>query len=463
MKMDGRRLRLKCLDRLNGLPTQRLDILEADFTQRAFCRRCLNKILHLLENAFQIFSGLSPNLNHGRGAGLVDGRDFHADNFKLHSSIHNQVHDAVDDSLVKEMAFDFHGQSGLAFGRKHALADRLDCVVGNSSFVLLDGSLRGHNGSLKLGRFGLAGMLCTFLKFVTAELHARLPEAHQHAVNLVHGERPFVGEIFDHRRHCLDLRVGDLQVELLGSVRDGVPAGQAVGKLDVAINAKICWVNDLVRTRVGHHSLGVHASLVGKGRRAGNVVVKGNFNVGCGRDVPFQVPQQLEVKPAGDGFLVNGVHASQQSTKGRDAVALANTKHTCVDVCRTSLQGNQCIGNAAASVVVNMKFNASVRRHYTAHRRNDTHDLQWGRNADSVCDADAINTKCVNSLVNAQNFRHVAAKRVLAAEADLQPMVLDVANDLTGSLDHGLNALAVGVLSENLAGRHVQVDTVYTR
>ena len=80
-----------------------------------------------------------------------------------------------------------------------------------------------------------------------------------------------VGDLFD------DV-VGELEIELQGPILDGVPAGEAVGDVDVAAEAEVLRVEDLVRRGVVEHRLGVDPGLVGEGGVAGDVVVEGHVD-----------------------------------------------------------------------------------------------------------------------------------------------------------------------------------------
>lgn len=86
--------------------------------------------------------------------------------------------------------------------------------------------------------------------------------------------------------HLLDLVVGHGQAQLADTRLDGVPARQARGEVDVAREAKVLGVEDLVRRRVVEDGLGVNAGLVGEGAEARDGVVEGRVDLdGLGDEV----------------------------------------------------------------------------------------------------------------------------------------------------------------------------------
>ena len=94
-----------------------------------------------------------------------------------------------------------------------------------------------------------------------ARLDTRMVHA-QERIDVVHGLCAHVGELLDLGRGVLDLLVGEFEPELLDARLDGVPAGQAVSDGHVACEAKVLWLENLVRGRVVEDRFGVNAGLV---------------------------------------------------------------------------------------------------------------------------------------------------------------------------------------------------------
>jgi hypothetical protein len=120
----------------------------------------------------------------------------------------------------------------------------------------------------------------------------------QDSVDIVHALRPRVGQLLDLGGSVLDLLIGHLQFQLLGTAldgaaggkvdvfsvdvlpiwlltrrRDSLPTGQSVSDRDVSAHSKVLGLQDLVSSRVGQDGLGVDTSLVGEGAESSDVVV----------------------------------------------------------------------------------------------------------------------------------------------------------------------------------------------
>lgn len=94
-----------------------------------------------------------------------------------------------------------------------------------------------------------------------AALNAGVVHAEER-VDVVHGLRAHVRELLDLRRRVLDLLVGEREAELLDARLDRVPAGEAVPDGDVAREAEVLWLEDLVCAWVVEDRLGVDAGFV---------------------------------------------------------------------------------------------------------------------------------------------------------------------------------------------------------
>ena len=102
--------------------------------------------------------------------------------------------------------------------------------------------------------------------------------------------------------------VGHLDVELLSTRLDGVPAGQTRGEVDVSRHAKVFRVDDLVGAGVVEDGLGVNTGLVGEGTETGDVVVERNVDLdGLGNEV-LDVLELLQPVLALDVVAVGNHH-----------------------------------------------------------------------------------------------------------------------------------------------------------
>jgi len=180
------------------------------------------------------------------------------------------------------------------------------------------------------------------------------------AVGVIDGERTDIGHGLDLEGHSLDLGIGHVEAKLLSTRLDGVPAGETRGEVDVTAHAEVLRVDDLVGGRVVEDGLGVDTGLVGEGAETGDVVVEGNVDLdGLGDDV-LDLLQLLELVLGLDVVAVGDDHAGHQATKRGDTVALTNANNRGVDVGGTGLEGAVCVGNSAASVVVEVGLDVAA-------------------------------------------------------------------------------------------------------
>ena len=100
----------------------------------------------------------------------------------------------------------------------------------------------------------------------------------QQLVHVVEVQQPFVGQHLDVLGQCLDLLVGQLQAELLGTRLDRVPPGQAVGDRDVAGQAEVMRIERLIGLGRIQDGLGVDACLMCERAVAGDAVVEGDLD-----------------------------------------------------------------------------------------------------------------------------------------------------------------------------------------
>lgn len=99
-------------------------------------------------------------------------------------------------------------------------------------------------------------------------------------------QRQSIREIHDVNVHFLDLVVGHDKTQLANTGLDSVPAGKTRGEVDVAGEAKVLGVENLVGRGVVEDGLGVDTGLVGEGAEAGDGVVEGSVDLdGLGDEI----------------------------------------------------------------------------------------------------------------------------------------------------------------------------------
>ena len=94
-----------------------------------------------------------------------------------------------------------------------------------------------------------------------AGLNAGVVDTEQR-IDVVHRLRADIRELLDLRGDVLDLVVGEREAELLDTALDGVPAREPVADRDVAREAEVLGLEDLVCRGVVEDRLGVDAGLV---------------------------------------------------------------------------------------------------------------------------------------------------------------------------------------------------------
>jgi hypothetical protein len=236
-------------------------------------------------------------------------------------------------------------------------------------------------------------------------------EAADNRIGIVDGNRPHISQRLDLGSHLLDLVVSHNQTELSDSGLDGVPACQTRGKVDVAGQAEIGGVENLVCAGVVEDRLGVNAGLVGESAEAGDGVVEGSVDFNSLGNHILNLLEHMELVLALD--VVRGAHdhASKETAEGRDTVALTDAEHTGVNVGSTSLEGAVArresgtannrgrgndirIGDTAAGVVVEVCFN--ITRNNASERPDEVVDLSGGSTANSVGNTNAVHTNLVD-------------------------------------------------------------------
>ena len=266
------------------------------------------------------------------------------------------------------------------------------------------------------------------------------------AVSIIDSNWPNVSKSLDLEGALLVVVVGHLDVELLSTRLDGVPAGQTRGEVDVSRHAKVFGVDDFVGAGVVEDGLGVNTGLVGEGTETGDVVVERNVDLdGLGNKV-FNVLELLQPVLALDVVAVGNHHTGHQTTKRGDTVTLTNTQDRGIDVSGTSLQSAVGVGNGTSSVVVEVSLNITTDN--SSQDANQLVDLARRGTADSVSNTNTVDTDLVDGGVDGQEINQVGTERVLTGETDLNTLGLDKLDDFNGSvLDVG-HVLAVRVLTE---------------
>lgn len=266
------------------------------------------------------------------------------------------------------------------------------------------------------------------------------------AVSIIDSDGPDVSQSLDLEGALLVVVVGHLDVELLSTRLDGVPACQTRGKVDVSRHAKVFGIDDLVGAGVVEDGLGVDTGLVGESTETGDVVVERNVDLdGLGNEV-LNVLELLQPVLALDVVAVGNHHTGHQTTKRGDTVTLTNTQDRGIDVGGTSLQSAVGIGNGTSSVVVEVSLNITTDN--SSQDTNQLVDLARRGTADSVSNTNTVDTNLVDGGVDGQEINQVGTERVLTGETDLNALGLDKLDDFDGGvLDVG-HVLAVRVLTE---------------
>lgn len=143
-------------------------------------------------------------------------------------------------------------------------------------------------------------------------------------VGVVDGNLSDIGHGLDLARHLLALRVGHGQAELLHTRLDGVPARQPRCKMHVSSQSEVGRVEDLVGGGVVEDGLGVDAGLVGEGAEARDGVVEGCVDLDGLGDQILELLDLVQLVLALDVIWACDQHASQETAKRGDAVALAD-------------------------------------------------------------------------------------------------------------------------------------------
>lgn len=254
--------------------------------------------------------------------------------------------------------------------------------------------LAGQDGLLLLGHVGQR----------LAEGDATV-ERSQERIDIVQVGDSDIGQELELGGDLLDLVVGHLHVQLLGSRLDAVPSSQTGGDVDVAGHAEVGGVDDLVGGGVVEDGLGVDTGLVGEGTETSDVVVEGDVDLDGLGDELLNVLELVELVLAHDVVAVGDDHAGHQATKRGDTVTLTNTEHGGVDVGRTSLKGTVGVGNSATGVVVEMGLN--VAAHNSTEGPDQIVDLSGRSTANSVGNTNTVDTNLVNGGVDGEQVNQV--------------------------------------------------------
>lgn len=204
-------------------------------------------------------------------------------------------------------------------------------------------------------------------------------------IHIIDVQRPDISQPLDVGRALLALRIGHVQVQLLYSALDGVPAGQPRCEVDVSGEPKVGGIDDLIGARVREDGLSVDAGLVGEGAEPGDVVVEGDVDLDGLRDEILQVSELVQFVLAHDVVAVGDNHAGHQTAERGDAVPLSDAQHGGVDVGRPGLERTVGVRDGAPSVVVEMCLN--IARDNAPQGADEVVDLSRRRTSNGVGDA----------------------------------------------------------------------------
>ena len=119
--------------------------------------------------------------------------------------------------------------------------------------------------------------------------------------------------------------------------------------------------------------------------------------------------QLIEPILAYDQLTVASIHARDDARQWSDAVALADTEHARVDVCRAGLQRCVAVRDGAASVVVAVEFDVDTGKF--AQRTHQFVYLARRGHAHRVGDAEAVDdAQLVYGQIHAQQICRLAAE-----------------------------------------------------
>ena len=124
--------------------------------------------------------------------------------------------------------------------------------------------------------------------------------------------------------HLLDLVIRHDQAELPDPRLDRVPARQPRREVDVASQAKVGGVENLIGAGVVENRLGVDAGLVGEGAEARDGVVEGRVDLDGLGDHILDLLEHVELVLALDIVGAGHDHAGEQAAERGDAVTLTN-------------------------------------------------------------------------------------------------------------------------------------------
>src|SRR5882762_2633885 len=260
----------------------------------------------------------------------------------------------------------------------------------------------------------------------------------QQRIELVHRQRPGVGEGLDPPRDLAQLVFAELETELLRAMVDRVFPRQAVRDVHRALETEVRGVEDLIAVWVEIDRLRVHAGLVVEGVLAGHEVVVRDLDPDEGGDELVEVTELRKVIFLADRRGVVGVHPRDEAAERRDPVALADAEHARVDVGRPALEDRIAVGDRASGVVVTVELD--VATHVVAELDRERIALPRGRDADRVRDTDAVHAHPVHGRVHLEEIALGRAKAVLAGKTDFLPVVANESDHLARVFDDLVDA-----------------------
>ena len=258
----------------------------------------------------------------------------------------------------------------------------------------------------------------------------------------------------------LVLRISHLESKLLSTRLDSIPASKSAGKVDVTGHAEVLRVDDLVSRGVVQNGLGVDTSLVSEGAETGDVVVEGDVDLDKIGNKILNLLELLEVVLAHDVVTVRNDHTGHETTKGRDTVALTDTKNGSINVSGTSLESAVCVRNGTTRVVVEVGLD--VTRDDTTKCADEVVNLARRSATNGISDTDTVDTDLVDGAVDGEQVNEVRAERVLGRETDLLALALDELNDFESGVLDVCHVLAVAVLAEVARGSNNNIESIDT-
>ena len=178
--------------------------------------------------------------------------------------------------------------------------------------------------------------------------------------------------------------------------------------MQIAGQAEVFRIQNLVRVRVIQDRLGMNPRLVGESRIAGDVIVEGHVNAHNFSDEVLNLPQHREIVLCANDVGAMRVHARHQPAQRRNAVPFAYAEDSGIHMGGARGQGAIGVCDCAAGIVVAVKFD--VAGNDTAQRPHQVMHLERVGNANCVRDAHSVHADLIYLAVHGEEVDKIAAE-----------------------------------------------------